>query len=136
MTTSVSNNETMQLGYTLSVSFVLFTLWSLQFMFKFLLIKQSVFISERELTKMSSDQDLEKNIARVEEIYNSTRIANDKKLNKLSKQLEFLEITIRKINSSKKKENKSKGLSKVKLYLCMVWIIKTYSNENSETDKY
>ena len=104
-------------------------------MFKFLLIKQSVLISERELTKMSSDQDLEKNIARVEEIYNSTRIANDKKLNKLSKQLEFLEITIRKINSSKKKENKSKGLSKVKLYLCMVWIIKTYSNKNPEADK-
>ena len=60
-----------------------------------------------------SSEDLEKNIARVEEIYNSTRITNDKKLNKLSKQLEFLELTIRKINSSKKKENKSKGLNKV-----------------------
>ena len=101
-------------------------------MVKFLLIKQSVFISE---TEMSSDQDLENNIARVEEIYNSTRIANDKKLNKLSKQLEFLEITIRKINSSKKKENKSKGLSKVKLYLCMVWIIETNFDKNPETDK-
>ena len=96
------------------------------------MIKQSVFISE---TEMSSDQDLENNIARVEEIYNSTRIANDKKLNKLSKQLEFLEITIRKINSSKKKENKSKGLSKVILYLCLVWIIKTYSTDIPETDK-
>ena len=49
----------------------------------------------------------------IEELYNTTRVNQEKRLNKISKQLEVLNVTIRKINSSKKQTPTSTGLDKV-----------------------
>ena len=52
----------------------------------------------------------------LEDLYNTSRINQEKKLSKISKQLEVLEVTIRKLNnSSKKNVPKSSGLDKVLL---------------------
>ena len=63
--------------------------------------------------KMNSTASSEESIQKVEELYNGIRVANEKKLNKIAKHLEILDLTIKKINSSKKKEKHSKGLTKV-----------------------
>ena len=52
-------------------------------------------------------------VKNIEELYNTTRVNQEKRLNKISKQLETLNVTIRKINSSKKQSPPSTGLDKV-----------------------
>ena len=49
----------------------------------------------------------------IEELYNTTRVNQEKRLNKISKQLEVLNVTIRKINSSKKQTPTSTVFDKV-----------------------
>ena len=52
-------------------------------------------------------------VKNIEELYNTIRVNQEKRLNKISKQLEVLNMTIRKINSSKKQSPPSTGLDKV-----------------------
>ena len=49
----------------------------------------------------------------IEELYNTTRVNQEKRLNKISKQLEVLNVTIRKITSSKKPSTTPTGIDKV-----------------------
>ena len=55
------------------------------------------------------------NVKNIEELYNITRVNQEKRLTKISKQLEVLNVTIRKINSTKKQPPTSTGLDKVLL---------------------
>ena len=52
-------------------------------------------------------------VKNIEELYNITRVNQEKRLNKISKQLEVLNVTIRKINSTKKQSPTSTVLDKV-----------------------
>lgn len=56
-------------------------------------------------------------INNVEELYNSSRISTEKKLNKISKQLEALDMIVRKVNKKKEKGKDVKGFDKV----CLIW---------------
>ena len=63
----------------------------------------------------------------IEELYNTTRVNQEKRLNKISKQLEVLNVTIRKINSSKKQSPTPSGLDKVLLaYYCVATLELTF----------
>ena len=57
--------------------------------------------------------DHSQSVKNIEELYNTTRINQEKKFNKISQQLEVLNMTIRKINSSKKQSPTPTALDKV-----------------------
>ena len=64
--------------------------------------------------------DPSQSVKNIEELYNTARVNQEKKLNKISKQLEVLNVTIRKINSSKKQSPSPTGLDKVQsAYYCV-----------------
>ena len=60
----------------------------------------------------------------IEELYNTTRVNQEKRLNKISKQLEVLNVTIRKINSSKKQTPTSTVLDKVLSVYITVYMLR------------
>ena len=57
--------------------------------------------------------DPSQSVKNIEELYNTTRVNQEKRLNKISKQLEVLNVTIRKITSSKKPSTTPTGIDKV-----------------------
>ena len=61
------------------------------------------------------DSKIQLHINNVEELYNSSRISTEKKLNKISKQLEALDMIVRKVNQKKEKGKDVKGFEKVGL---------------------
>ena len=60
-----------------------------------------------------SNIQLHVHVTKVEELYNSSRVTTEKKLNKISKQLEALDMIVRKVNAKKKKGKEVKGYDKV-----------------------
>ena len=60
----------------------------------------------------------------IEELYNTTRVNQEKRLNKISKQLEVLNVTIRKINSSKKQTPTSTVFDKVQSVYITVYMLR------------
>ena len=74
---------------------------------KYLRIKMSTFYYTEDVVNPAES------VKNIEELYNTTRVNQEKRLNKISKQLEMLNVTIRKINSSKKQSPPSTGLDKV-----------------------
>ena len=60
----------------------------------------------------------------IEELYNTTRVNQEKRLNKISKQLEVLNVTIRKINSSKKQTPTSTVFEKVLSVYITVYMLR------------
>ena len=57
--------------------------------------------------------DPSQSVKNIEELYNTTRVNQEKRLNKISKQLEVLNVTIREITSSKKPSTTPTGIDKV-----------------------
>ena len=55
-----------------------------------------------------NESNIQLHITKVEELYNSSRVTTEKKLNKISKQLEALDIIVRKVNAKKKKGKEKK----------------------------
>ena len=65
--------------------------------------------------------DPSQSVKNIEELYNTTRVNQEKRLNKISKQLEVLNVTIRKITSSKKPSTTPTGIDKVlSIYHCVM----------------
>ena len=60
-----------------------------------------------------TEEELSLSVKRVEDLYNTSRVSQEKRLNKISKQLEVIEVTLRKISSSKKKAPTSSALDTV-----------------------
>ena len=60
-----------------------------------------------------NESNIQLHINNVEELYNSSRISTEKKLNKISKQLEALDMIVRKVNKKKEKGKDVKGFDKV-----------------------
>ena len=65
--------------------------------------------------KMSQENEsnIQLHINKVEELYHGSRVSTEKKLNKISKQLEALDMIVRKVNAKKKKGKEVKGFDKV-----------------------
>ena len=61
---------------------------------------------------MSPIDDLSLSLKNIEELYNTTRVSQERRLGKISKQLEGLEVTLRKIHLSKKKAPIRSGIDK------------------------
>ena len=59
------------------------------------------------------ESNIQQNINKVEELYKLSRVSTEKKLNRISKQLESLDMIVRKVNSKKKKGKDVKGFDKV-----------------------
>lgn len=59
-----------------------------------------------------NESNIQLHITKVEELYNSSRVTTEKKLNKISKQLEALDMIVRKVNAKKKKGKEIKGYDK------------------------
>ena len=64
------------------------------------------------MTSNDNEENIQSKIQGLEDHLNSSRLTNEKKLGKISKQLEILELTVRKINASKRKDKRSKDLNK------------------------
>ena len=60
-----------------------------------------------------NESNIQVHINNVEELYNSSRVSTEKKLNKISKQLEALDMIVRKVNKKKEKGKDVKGFDKV-----------------------
>ena len=60
-----------------------------------------------------TESNIQQNINKVEELYKLSRVSTEKKLNRISKQLESLDMIVRKVNSKKKKGKDVKGFDKV-----------------------
>ena len=60
-----------------------------------------------------NESNIQLHITKVEELYNSSRVTTEKKLNKISKQLEALDMIVKKVNAKKKKGKEVKGYDKV-----------------------
>ena len=60
-----------------------------------------------------SESNIQAHINTVEELYNSSRVSTEKKLNKISKQLDALDMIVRKVNKKKEKGKDVKGFDKV-----------------------
>ena len=61
-----------------------------------------------------TEEELSLSLKQVEDLYNTSRVSQEKRLNKVSKQLEVIEMTLRKMNSIKKKAPTSSLLDKVR----------------------
>ena len=59
------------------------------------------------------ESNIQLHVTKVEELYNSSRVTTEKKLNKISKQLEALDMIVRKVNAKKNKGKEVKGYDKV-----------------------
>ena len=71
-----------------------------------------------------NESNIQLHITKVEELYNSSRVTTEKKLNKISKQLEALDMIVRKVNAKKKKGKEIKGYDKVgKLFIQILYKI-------------
>ncbi len=60
-----------------------------------------------------NESKIQLHVNNVEELYNSSRVSTEKKLNKISKQLEALIMIVRKVNKKKEKGKDVKGFDKV-----------------------
>ena len=60
----------------------------------------------------SNEEIIKSKVDNFEAYFSSSMLSNDKKLCKISKQLEILEMSVRKINASKRKDKRSKDLNK------------------------
>ena len=60
-----------------------------------------------------NESNIQVHINTVEELYNSSRVSTEKKLNKISKQLDALDMIVRKVNKKKEKGKDVKGFDKV-----------------------
>ena len=60
-----------------------------------------------------NESKIQLHVNNVEELYNSSRVSTEKKLNKISKQLEALDMIVRKVNKKKEKGKDVKGFDKV-----------------------
>ena len=60
-----------------------------------------------------NESNIQLHINKVEELYHGSRVSTEKKLNKISKQLEALDMIVRKVNAKKKKGKEVKGFDKV-----------------------
>ena len=59
-----------------------------------------------------SEKEIQEKIDNFEENFKPVRLSIDKRLNKTGKQLEILELTLRKLGSSKRKDKNSKDINK------------------------
>ena len=60
-----------------------------------------------------NESNIQVHINTVEELYNSSRVSTEKKLNKITKQLDALDMIVRKVNKKKEKGKDVKGFDKV-----------------------
>ena len=72
-----------------------------------------------------NESNIQLHINNVEELYNITRVSTEKKLNKISKQLEALDMIVRKVNKKKEKGKDVKGFDKVIVFHYLT--VKAYS---------
>ena len=64
------------------------------------------------MSSNANEESVKSKMESLEDHLNSSRLTSEKKLGKISKQLEILELTVRKINASKRKDKRSKDLNK------------------------